>query len=71
MRVMVNDNGSVEYIMRAGADFVHGFMTEEDADAIIGTGKVAKDTKTHNGFSLCVDDNYWFIPAAEKKSVKE
>ena len=53
-KLTVNEAGDVEFIKRAGEDFVRSSMCEGEAKALIETGKVAKSDK-FDGFEIEVN----------------
>lgn len=62
-------NGKVEFMMRAGNDFVKNTMDEDMAQAIIDKGKEKKKSKI-NGLSIAVDDKFFF-PIVKEKTKKD
>lgn len=61
-------NGKVEFLMRAGKDFVKSTMDVDIAQAIIDKGKEKKQSKI-NGQSIAVDEKFFF-PIEKEKSKK-
>ena len=62
-------NGKVEFLMRAGKDFVKSTMDEDMAQAIIDKGKEKKKSKI-NSLSIAVDDKFFF-PIVKEKTKKD
>ena len=58
-------NGQVEFVMKAGKDLVKNTMSEGAAFAIIKNGTVSQK-EICKGFTLCVDDKFYFKAVEEK-----
>ena len=72
MDLKVNKNGQVEFIMRAGKDFVAGTLSEQAVQTIMKNGKVTESDQFKN-YPIAVDDTYFFAakPKPAPKPVKE
>lgn len=55
----------MEYIYKAGNDYVKAKIDDKTAERIIAEGEV-KDDRTFADFPVCVDGQMWF-PKAERK----
>lgn len=59
-------NGKAEFLMRTGADFVLNKMDVGEAKKIIDKGDVTRVSQP-DGFTICVDDKFFFKPSSKSK----
>ena len=67
-KLSTNTNGDVEYITRAGSDFVRSYMSEGKAKGLIASGKYEKSDK-FDGFEIKTG-KYYFAGTVEAESEK-
>lgn len=58
-KLKINANGTVDFITRAGNDYVKHSMPANEAEKIIKANKSTTDTKTFPGFTIRAGE-YWF-----------
>jgi hypothetical protein len=59
-------DGKVSFIMRAGKDFVKDEMPVDEAKKLVKNGETTESDK-FDGYTLCVNDTYFFATATPKK----
>lgn len=69
MKLKLNPNGTVDFIMIAGKDYVRHTMTEAQALEIIEENQdnLNTNSKIHEGFSLSVADGKMFFPIIQER----
>lgn len=58
-KLKINTNGTVDFIARAGNDYVKHSMPAHEAEKIIKSNKSTTDIKTFPGFTIRAGE-YWF-----------
>lgn len=67
MNLLIKNDETVDFIMKAGKDFVKSSIGKKEALRIINAGK-SEMSETHKGFPLCIDGTYYFPIVPEKKT---
>lgn len=60
MKKLISKNNQVDFIMKAGNDFVKSQMPLEEAQKIINDAKTVDSSRKFNGFNIVVDKMYYF-----------
>lgn len=60
MSKLKNKNGQVEFIMKAGTDFVKSQMPLEEAQKIINEAKTIEKSRKFDGFKTLINGTYYF-----------
>ena len=60
MKKLISKNNQVEFIMKAGNDFVKSQMPLNEAQRIINEAKTVNSSRKFNGFNTVVDKMYYF-----------
>ena len=60
MKKLISKNNQVDFIMKAGNDFVKTKMPLEEAQRIINEAKTVDSSRKFNGFNTVVDKMYYF-----------
>lgn len=60
MKKLISKNNQVDFIMKAGNDFVKSQMPLEEAQKIISGAKTIDSSRKFNGFNTVVDKMYYF-----------
>lgn len=60
MKKLISKNNQVDFIMKAGNDFVKSQMPLEEAQKIISGAKSVDSSRKFNGFNTVVDKMYYF-----------
>lgn len=60
MKKLISKNNQVDFIMKAGNDFVKSQMPLEEAQKIISRAKSVDSSRKFNGFNTVVDKMYYF-----------
>ena len=60
MKKLISKNNQVDFIMKAGNDFVKSQMPLEEAQRIINEAKTVDSSRKFNGFNTVVDKMYYF-----------
>lgn len=60
MKKLISKNNQVDFIMKAGNDFVKSQMPLEEAQKIINKAKTIDSSRKFNGFNTVVDKMYYF-----------
>ena len=60
MKKLISKNNQVDFIMKAGNDFVKSQMPLSEAQRIINEAKTVDSSRKFNGFNTVVDKMYYF-----------
>lgn len=60
MKKLISKNNQVDFIMKAGNDFVKSQMPLDEAQKIIDKAKTVDSSRKFNGFNTVVDKLYYF-----------
>lgn len=60
MKKLISKNNQVDFIMKAGNDFVKSQMPLDEAQKIISGAKSVDSSRKFNGFNTVVDKMYYF-----------
>lgn len=60
MKKLISKNNQVDFIMKAGNDFVKSQMSLDEAQKIINKAKTVDSSRKFNGFNTVVDKMYYF-----------
>ena len=60
MKKLISKNNKVDFIMKAGNDFVKSQMPLDEAQKIINEAKTVDSSRKFNGFNTVVDKMYYF-----------
>lgn len=60
MKKLISKNNQVDFIMKAGNDFVKSQMPLEEAQKIISRAKTVDSSRKFSGFNTVVDKMYYF-----------
>lgn len=60
MKKLISKNNQVDFIMKAGNDFVKSQMPLDEAQKIIDKAKTVDSSRKFNGFNTVVDKMYYF-----------
>lgn len=60
MKKLISKNNQVDFIMKAGNDFVKSQMPLDEAQKIINKAKTVDSSRKFNGFNTVVDKMYYF-----------
>lgn len=60
MKKLISKNNQVDFIMKAGNDFVKSQMPLDEAQKIINEAKTVDSSRKFNGFDTVVDKMYYF-----------
>lgn len=60
MKKLISKNNQVDFIMKAGNDFVKSQMPLDEAQKIINKAKTVDSSRKFNGFNTVVDKLYYF-----------
>ena len=60
MKKLISKNNQVDFIMKAGNDFVKSQMPLAEAQKIINEAKTVDSSIKFNGFNTVVDKMYYF-----------
>ena len=60
MKKLISKNNQVDFIMKAGNDFVKSQMPLNEAQKIINEAKTVDSSRKFNGFNTVVDKMYYF-----------
>lgn len=60
MKKLISKNNQVDFIMKAGNDFVKSQMPLDEAQKIISKAKTVDSSRKFNGFNTVVDKMYYF-----------
>lgn len=60
MKKLISKNNQVDFIMKAGNDFVKSQMPLDEAQKIINEAKTVDSSRKFNGFNTVVDKMYYF-----------
>lgn len=60
MKKLISKNNQVDFIMKAGNDFVKSQMPLNEAQRIINEAKTVDSSRKFNGFNTVVDKMYYF-----------
>lgn len=60
MKKLISKNNQVDFIMKAGNDFVKSQMPLDEAQKIINEAKTVDTSRKFNGFNTVVDKMYYF-----------
>lgn len=60
MNKLKSKDGQVEFIMKAGNDFVKSQMPLSEAQKIVDNAKTVETSRKFDGFKLLIDKTYYF-----------
>lgn len=60
MKKLISKNNQVDFIMKAGNDFVKSQMPLDEAQKIINKAKTVDSSRKFNGFNTVIDKMYYF-----------
>lgn len=60
MKKLISKNNQVDFIMKAGNDFVKSQMPLDEAQKIINKAKTVDSSRKFDGFNTVVDKLYYF-----------
>lgn len=60
MKKLISKNNQVDFIMKAGNDFVKSQMPLNEAQKIINEAKTVDSSRKFNGFNTVVNKMYYF-----------
>lgn len=60
MKKLISKNNQVDFIMKAGNDFVKSKIPLNEAQRIINEAKTVDSSRKFNGFNTVVDKMYYF-----------
>lgn len=60
MKKLISKNNQVDFIMKAGNDFVKSQMPLDEAQKIINEAKTVDSSRKFDGFNTVVDKLYYF-----------
>ncbi len=60
MKKLISKNNQVDFIMKAGNDFVKSQMPLNEAQRIINEAKTVDSSRKFNGFNTVADKMYYF-----------